>query len=117
LLRIGANDPEFNLRRDPAFMIRRRDSADTLFVNILEPHGSYNAVTEQAKAASSSIAELKVLSQSLDYTSISIKTTSGARSLFLLASNSDPKQSHELQIDGNNITWVGPYHLMELAKP
>ena len=35
LARLGANDPDFNLRRDPAFIIRRRSSGDTLFASII----------------------------------------------------------------------------------
>ncbi|MGB5449393.1 MAG: heparinase II/III family protein, partial [Woeseiaceae bacterium] len=42
--RLGANDPEFNLRRDAAFMIRRKGVSDTVFVTVVEPHGSYSPV-------------------------------------------------------------------------
>ena len=46
LTRIGANDPDFNLRRDPAIIVRRPEASDTLFASIIQPHGSYNVVSE-----------------------------------------------------------------------
>ena len=60
MTRLGANDPQFNLRRDPSLIIRRKAS-DSLFVSVLEPHGSYNPVTELAANAESNIVEVQVL--------------------------------------------------------
>src|SRR3546814_8215106 len=42
----GANDPEFNLRREPALIQRVDGAADATFVSLLEPHGSYDASSE-----------------------------------------------------------------------
>ena len=58
--RIGANDPEFNLRRDPALILRRKNTKNTLFVSTIEAHGNYSPVSESAVNSKSSIKELKV---------------------------------------------------------
>ena len=34
--RLGANDPEFNLRRDPALVLRRQNAKNTVFVSTIE---------------------------------------------------------------------------------
>lgn len=40
--RLGANDPNFNLRQEPSFMIRKEDKSSTYFLSIIEPHGLFN---------------------------------------------------------------------------
>ena len=110
LTRIGANDPEFNLRRDPAFMLRRHETASTLFVSVVESHGAYSPVTELATNARSSIAELRVLHDEDDYTVVSIKALDGSG--FLLAlSNTDAaaEATHTVMIDDDELVWTGPF--------
>jgi len=111
MTRIGANDPEFNLRRDPGVIIRRPEAKDTLFASIIEPHGRYSPVTESAVNSSSNIAELLVLRDKADYTAISIKTIKNSSRIFIV-SNQDTKSStpHSVNIDGQNYRWSGPYH-------
>ncbi len=115
LARLGANDPAFNLRRDPAFIIRRQDSGDTVFVSTLEAHGSYNPVSESAVNSYSNIDELKVLHDDEDYTAVSIEDLGGNVSLFIVA-NTGPGEStdHKLEIDGSVFRWSGPYHYTDL---
>ncbi|MDP4988916.1 MAG: heparinase, partial [Polaribacter sp.] len=67
LARIGANDPEFNLRRDPTFIIRKKDTKNTTFVTAIETHGSYSYVTESAKNAYSNIDKLEIVYQDAIY--------------------------------------------------
>jgi hypothetical protein len=109
--RIGANDPEFNLRRDAALIVRRKDAKDTVFASVVEPHGSYDPVSELAVNSNSNIAELKVVYNDQDYTAVSIEVRQGGMSVFIL-SNKDASASKEHRIDINNSTyqWIGPYH-------
>ena len=78
--RLGANDPKFNLRRDPAFMIRRNDAGNTVFATAIESHGSYSPVSELAVNSNSSISELKVVYDDEDYTAVSIVDVEGSSS-------------------------------------
>ena len=109
--RIGANDPEFNLRREPAFMIRRTDVDNTVFATIIEPHGSYSPVSEIAVNSMSRIADLTITHKSDAYTAVAIEGVDGRASRFFL-SNLDGSAStaHELMIDGKRHTWSGPFH-------
>jgi hypothetical protein len=108
--RLGANDPEFNLRRDAAFMIRRRNSGDTVFASIVEAHGSYSPVSELAVNTNSNIAALTVVYDDDDYTAVSIEDLDGRKSLFILA-NDDPDVSgkHRVRIGDEKYRWTGPY--------
>ena len=109
--RIGANDPEFNLRRDAAFMIRRQDAKDTVFASIVEPHGSYSPVSELAVDANSRVRALEVIYDDDDYTAVSIEYLAGDKRVFL-QSNKDASVSgqHQLEIGEKQYQWTGPYH-------
>lgn len=110
--RIGANDPQFNLRRDAGIMIRRQQSEDTTFASVLEPHGSYSPVTELSLDANSHIKGLKVLHSDKRYTAVKIEPVKGKSLLFILA-NQDTSSSakHKLRVDGKTYKWKGAYYL------
>ena len=109
--RLGANDPEFNLRRDAAFMIRRKNAKDTVFASIVEAHGSYSPVSELAVNSNSNVSELIVAYDDNNYTAVSIRDLSGEASMFIL-SNADASatEQHRVRIDDKVYRWTGPYH-------
>ncbi|RKR15330.1 alginate lyase [Maribacter vaceletii] len=109
--RLGANDPEFNLRRDAGFLIRRTNTQNTLFVSAIEPHGNYSPVSEFAVNAYSTIKEIKVVLNTADYTAISVTTINGGTKLFIMANtNASKEANHSLKINNKNYTWLGTYY-------
>ena len=109
--RIGANDPEFNLRREAALMLRRKNTKNTLFVTAIEAHGSYNVVSESAINSKSNIKELKVVLDTQDYTAISMTTVKGSTRLFITANtNASKEANHTLKINEKSYTWTGSYY-------
>ncbi|MDF4203870.1 alginate lyase family protein [Maribacter sp. SA7] len=110
-VRIGANDPKFNLRREAGFIIRRKDTQNTMFVSITESHGSYSPVTESAINSNSNIKELKVILDNVDYTAISITTVNDITKVFIIANNNASKKAtHTLNINDKNYEWSGSYY-------
>ena len=110
--RIGANDPEFNLRRDAALMLRRKNAKNTLFVSTIEAHGSYSPVTESAVNSNSSIKELKVVYDTVEYTAVAVINVNGNTKLFITANTNASKESkHTLTINNEEFSWKGPYIL------
>ena len=109
--RLGANDPDFSLRRDAAIIIRRDDASDTVFASVVEPHGSYSPVSESAVNSNSSISALTVVHDDDDYTAVSIEDLEGRTSLFIM-SNADASASrhHQVKIAKSKYRWKGPYH-------
>lgn len=81
---LGANDPNFNLRREQGVMRRQHDQKSVTFVSILEPHGVYNGAREFVKGNESRVI-------GLDYSNVDsigrldIETRSG--SLYTLELN------------------------------
>jgi oligo-alginate lyase len=110
LTRLGANDPDFNLRRDAGLILRRQDSDNTVFASLVEPHGSYDPVTELSLQASSNIAELSVVYDDHKYTAVSIKPINRPAMLFIVANQHvSNAQAHQLTIEGKPYRWQGPY--------
>ncbi|QRM88912.1 heparinase [Lacinutrix sp. WUR7] len=109
--RIGANDPEFNLRREAAFMLRRKNAKNTIFVSAIESHGSYSPVTESAVNSNSSIAALKVVLDTEAYTAIQITNIKGNTKLFITANTNASKEvKHKVKINDKNYEWSGSYY-------
>ena len=112
--RIGANDPEFNLRRDAAFMIRRKGARDTVFASVIESHGSYSPVSEFADNSNSNIAQLKVIHDDDNYTAVSIKDKDGNTSMLMLSNmDASASRNHNVTVGGTAYSWTGPYQYIE----
>jgi oligo-alginate lyase len=106
--RTGANDPNFNLRRDPSYIIRTKGASKT-FVSTIEIHGNYSATAEIASAAYSTISNIKILQDDADYTVASI-TIDGKNLVVLQANkNIDTKAMHHFTKEGFDIKWNGAY--------
>ena len=55
----GANDPDFNLRKESAVILRVQANGDYTFTSLLEPHGEYNGPREYTTASTTSLAGLE----------------------------------------------------------
>jgi hypothetical protein len=111
LTRIGANDPQFNLRRDPALILRRNNSKNTTFISTIESHGSYSPVTESALNSKSNIKDIKLVLDSDKYTAILITNVQGNTKLFITANlNASKEAKHNIKIDGKSYSFTGSYY-------
>ncbi|NRT14600.1 hypothetical protein HNP99_000940 [Flavobacterium sp. 28A] len=108
LVRLGANDPDFNLRRDPGFIIRKTKTKNATFVNVIETHGSYSPVTENALNAKSAIVNLELAYEDDNYVAVTIENKNGTVCLFILAiTNNAIEEQHTLEIKGKTYSWFG----------
>ncbi len=115
LTRIGANDPDFNLRRDAALMIRRNNTKDTIFASAIEVHGSYSPVSELSQNSEGNIAALDIIVDTNNYTAISIGFNNGENGVFIVSNNNTTSdKKHALKILGKAYTWQGPYFFGDL---
>jgi hypothetical protein len=117
LARLGANDPNFNLRREPTLIVRRPASGNALFVSAIEPHGGYSPVTERADQAVSGIRDLRVELHTEDYLAIRIATRSDEHAMLYLAQNAGANAQHQITVEGEPVRWTGPFHFSKSAAP
>ena len=108
LTRTGANDPDFNLRREPAFIIRK-NGKDQVFVNMIEIHGKMDPVVEISSQSYPSVQQIMLLQQNGDFTIVRVKLA--GKELLLAQCNNDftPKTKHITDVAGKKLEWNGPY--------
>ncbi|MEM1134351.1 MAG: heparinase II/III family protein [Bacteroidota bacterium] len=117
--RIGANDPHFNLRRDPVFIIRKKDINKVLFASIVEAHGAYSPITELAQNTYSNVKAIKVLYDEKGYSVVQFSDNQQRKWVFALANQNNSKTAkHHLQTDQLDLEWEGVYVLTnEFLEP
>ncbi len=107
---IGANDPNFNLRREPAFIYRTKSNNGVTFASVIEPHGEYNPTVEYTRESHSRVQSIAHYSaDNIHY--ILIKTKNGENIGLGIAGNPDAKAVNTVDVEGNNISWEGPYRV------
>lgn len=109
LTRIGANDPNFNLRRDPG-LIHRRTGGNTVFASLYEIHGSYNYASERPLNLFTSVEALKVLFQSEAYVIVQFQLKTGASYRFAFSRLDKGQETiHSVETSNGILQWKGIY--------
>ena len=115
--RIGANDPNFNLRSEPTFIIRKKNTKNAIFASVIESHGTYNPVSELATSAYSNIDNIEILNDDQNYSAIKISAKTGEENLFVIANKDNSNLStHKLTVKGVEYSWKGPYKLIKIKS-
>ncbi|ATY33966.1 alginate lyase family protein [Sphingomonas psychrotolerans] len=111
----GANDPRFNLRREPMLIQRVTGVANTRFVGVLEPHGNYDAGEEKTIASNSRIRRLAHV-RTADADLITIDLADGGRVTLAIASSADANAAHSATLDGRKLEWNGHFARFDTPK-
>ncbi|MEL7197801.1 MAG: alginate lyase family protein [Pseudomonadota bacterium] len=102
----GANDPEFNLRREPVLVLRAQREGEASFASLLEAHGLYDGATEQTIDSRSMVESLDhQQAEGMDIVRVTLK--SGQRFAIAVSHNPDPKSAHSVTINGTILEWTG----------
>lgn len=103
----GANDPQFNLRREPAYILRKRGK-NQLFINLVEIHGNYDPGAELSSNAEPGVQQIELLQNDDQYTIARVQIR--GKELLIAQSNKEfsTKAGHVSNRNGKNIEWVGP---------
>jgi hypothetical protein len=106
-VRIGAGDPGFNLRTEPAVILRRRASS-CVFASVIEPHGAFDPVDEISHNARPSISEVRVVADSDEGTVVEIGGADALRWHVQIA-NGTPSATalHTVSQGGVQYSWKG----------
>ncbi|MEO1480989.1 MAG: heparinase II/III family protein [Myxococcota bacterium] len=107
--RLGAKDPEFNLRRDPHVVFRRVAAGDTVFVTALESHGRYDPAFEKAFGATGVLESLTVPVDDERYRAIVLWLRGHAPMIFIWAKSAGAGTEHRVRINGREIRWTGRF--------
>lgn len=109
LVESGANDPDFNLRREQALIRRMDGQADASFVAVLEPHGAYDGTAETVSGSTSRIRDIARARG--DGAELIVITLASGKTLALGIAD-DPAgatQRHRIQSGGQTYEWTGAW--------
>ncbi|EPO0041541.1 heparinase II/III domain-containing protein [Vibrio harveyi] len=109
--RTGANDPSFNLRSEPAFILRSKGES-TLFASVLETHGYFNEEFEQSVNARGQVKDIRVVGYNAVGSIVEIKTEKSL--VTVMISNvlgADDQTPHQVEMNGKTYSWNGFYSL------
>ncbi|GAM60496.1 poly(beta-D-mannuronate) lyase [Vibrio ishigakensis] len=104
--RLGANDPDFNLRSEPA-MIMRQSGKDHVFASVLETHGYFNEEFEQSVNARGLVESVNVVADTDDGTVVRIQTTTGNTYHFGISNRAEDAQQLEHTVE--EFSWTGSF--------
>ncbi|GLQ71020.1 heparinase II/III domain-containing protein [Vibrio penaeicida] len=109
--RTGANDPSFNLRSEPAFILRSKGGS-SLFASVLETHGYFNEEFEQSVNARGKVKDIRIVGYSAIGSIIEITTEKSL--VTLMISNvlgANDQTPHQVELNGKTYSWNGFYSL------
>jgi len=109
--RTGANDPDFNLRREPSYIIRKKGK-DQSFVNVIEIHGSYDPITEFSSNSYPSVQQIKLLQNDQQFSVAEIMISGKKLLIAQCNENFNKEASHSVQ----GTSWQGPYAVLYDGK-
>lgn len=110
----GANDPDFNLRREPALIQRIDGQAKASFFGVLEPHGEYNGTAEYVYGADSRIRDI-VHARGDDAEVLVLTLVSGKTLALAVADDAADTREHSVQVGGQRYEWRGGYARFDRA--
>ena len=112
MVRTGASDPFFNLRYEPAFILRQSGVTKHSFISVIEPHGLYDINREVTEGYSSTINDLKLICNNEQFTAFEIHLKNNIKLLYIqLNSNFDEKATRNFNKEGINIKFTGNYFI------
>lgn len=106
--RTGANDPNFNLRSEPSYIIRK-NGRNQSFINVVEIHGSYNPITEVSLDAIPAVQSIRLLQNDEQMTVVQMLVE--GKELIVAQCNKDVETGarHSFHVSDVNLEWTGPY--------
>lgn len=108
LVESGANDPNFNLRREQALIRRMEGQTDAAFVGVLEPHGAYDPTAETVSGSTSRIRAVELIEG--DGADVIVITLASGRIVALgVAREITADARHRVVRGGQTFEWTGAW--------
>ncbi|HDO1354922.1 TPA: heparinase II/III family protein [Aeromonas veronii] len=108
--RTGANDHDFNLKSEPALIIRQ-SGQNHVFASVLETHGYFNESIEASVGARGLINAVTVMGNNKVGTVVRLQTTTGNTYHFAISNLGEAPQNamHHVEFDGVTYSWEGAF--------
>ncbi|MEM1203032.1 MAG: heparinase II/III family protein [Acidobacteriota bacterium] len=112
LTEIGANDPQFSLRREPGVLLRTPSAREVTFYALLEPHGEYNGAREFTHRSRSQISKFEGVTAGSEHL-VSLETVGGQRVSLAISTAGGAETEHTISLPAGDRRWTGHFHLFQ----
>ncbi|MFC2129305.1 heparinase II/III family protein [Bacteroidota bacterium] len=116
LARTGASDPNFNMRSEPALILRENNKADHVFAAILETHGNQDESTEMVSNQKPGITGVRVLKTDPEYVAVAFETRKSKYIFLSVTGQNQLGKEHRLNIAGKKFKWKGTNTIIKIIK-
>jgi oligo-alginate lyase len=106
MARSGANDPNFNLRHEPSWIVRTKGK-NKLFASVIEPHGEYDGKLETASGASNQIKNISVERYSKEQIIVNVETKDNRKWTLLISEPAFINTKKKTIVNGKTVEWEG----------
>ena len=104
--RVGASDPDFNLRPEPGLLFGAEDVRNLDIVALLEPHGEYNGAREYTIRSESQVVRLERFEED-GKDLVIVETRDGATLRVALSYDPNQDSAHTIRTAAGEYRWRG----------
>lgn len=112
ITRLGANDPDYNLRSQQGLMFRYPDTGNAILLSVFEVHGNYNPASESVMFSSGSVQKLQLTKGDDQRIAIEMELANKKSAELLLDLGFSDSEDNQLMLRGENRVWKGNYKLI-----
>lgn len=109
--RLGANDPNYNLRSQMGLVWRNPGEKNTKLVTVYEMHGNYNPVSEAVSQSEGSVKKIGLFEGENENVALLLGLKNDKKIQLLLDLKFEGTIQNEIRVDGQIFTWQGNYKL------
>jgi hypothetical protein len=112
LTRLGANDPNYNLRNQTGMLLRFPNSKDKKLLTVYEMHGNYNPVSEAVMFSEGSVKELQLIEGDAENVAVLLKLKNDKTIQLLIDLKFANSVKNEMVVNEKTVSWEGNYNLI-----
>lgn len=113
ITRLGANDPNYNLRPQMGMLFRHPKAINQKLLTIYEMHGDYNPVTEAVSNSSGSIKNLSLIEGDHERVAVEIELKNNKKIQVFLDLKFTNSLNNEMTVNGKLVNWQGNYKIIK----
>lgn len=112
ITRLGANDPNYNLRNQMGMLFRFPNSKNKKLLTVYEMHGNYNPVSEAVSNSEGSVKSLQLIEADEEMLAVQLELKNNKKIQLLLDMKFTGSSKNEMTVNGESVSWEGNYKVI-----
>ncbi len=110
--RLGANDPDYNLRNQMGLLFRFPNSKNKKLLSVYEIHGNYNPVSEAVNHSEGSVQNLELIEGENEKVAVLLRLKNKKTIQLLLDLKFTNSTNNHLEVNDKSMSWDGNFRLL-----